>query len=273
MGNDISFTTMELLVNEAEPTVEFFKFLQQRIPTTYETEATYHFLNCEYIENVDSFWFYSCYGNPLPYNEQVYNASTEEFEANPREKDQVEPRQQLYALYSFRKKELFISNSKKKQLLQSIFSTYGGTENVVIRKIYADIDTFLDSLRSVTSVRMVAKRDLISQDNDIFKASSDMFGLDEPDQIKIDMHFGYVKPTKAFLRNFKAISRDGRSKKLVCVGTDEERLESVFNSGNIEDRITIFVQPNQDGMRDIEKVKSELLARLDQLCIKGIKSY
>ena len=94
----------------------------------------------------------------------MYNANKEEFEANPREKNQVEPRQQLFAIYSLRKKELFISNSKKKNLLQGIFSKFGGEENVVIRKIYADVDSFLQTLKGVSSIRMVTKRDLLCED-------------------------------------------------------------------------------------------------------------
>ena len=270
MASEISFTTMELYVNEQEPSESFFRKIQDSAPPTYEVEDTYHIIKCEYLADSEAFWFTSCYGNPLPYNEQVYNASTAAFEANPREKDQVEPRQQLFALYSFRQKELFISNSKKKNLMQDIFSAYSGVENVIIRKIYADIDSFLNSLRSVSAIRMVTKRDLLSEDNDIFRASRDMFGLDDPDQLEIKMHFGRVKPTSKFRSFFKKLSQAGYSKRLVCVGTDDDMLESIFNSGKIEDRITIFVQPNQDGMQDAEKVKTELLARLDQLCTKDI---
>ena len=45
MSLEISLTTMELYVNEKEPSVEFFKRIEKQLPPTYEVDSTYHILN------------------------------------------------------------------------------------------------------------------------------------------------------------------------------------------------------------------------------------
>lgn len=57
-------------------------------------------------------WIYIKSGNSLPYDDNVIDVETNEKTVNPRQITQVELRQQIFALYDYKKQSFYISNTK-----------------------------------------------------------------------------------------------------------------------------------------------------------------
>lgn len=265
MTKDIKFSTMLLYVDGEPPTPDFFREIVANGKKVYEQNGINYIIDFDYSSDRKYFWMSCEYGNALPYNDQVLDIATEELIVNPRERNQVEAREQVFAFYSMTKQTLYLSNSLKMNLLKQYMADSSNVEEVDIKRIFVSIDEFLAKIRSVNSVSLIMGRNLLSTNTYLFEETRDTFGMGDPEQLTLKMDYGYVDITQRFKEKFKdwfQKAEKGYARNLFCVGRDDSGMDAVFKMGNFENQIEVRAEVNANGMIETTSLKMNILEKL-----------
>lgn len=228
--------------------------------------------NTEYRVNIKKtedqyLWFYIQHGAPNPYTNKVLNTESGTEEKNPREKHQVEINQQIFGL--FFNQELYLSNKYKKAFLQS-FLKKKLKKDVIIKNFYKSPQEFLEAIHSVKSVKFVTKRNLFTENSgimDIFPNPKDVYALGIPENFTLEANFYNAKITAQFKQRLSQMvkwKQRGVADSLICIGTDDKGMESVFNVDTFEKKISISEQKNDHGFFDEASVKQKIITKVKE---------
>lgn len=197
---ELNFSSFELWITE-DRDEKIFEYNKQECACLCCTGEIYDNLQAKYIVTVscdkDYLFMYFKFGNPYPYSENSLDVDNDELIQTTRRPSEAELNKQVFVLYSFKNNIMYLSNTKKKQLVCDYCSEKLHKE-VRIRNIYKNPDEFYNSIKTIDSIRMVKKRDILTFNEDIFKNASDKFGLGDANQYQIELSFGKVKKTKEF---------------------------------------------------------------------------
>ena len=130
------------------------------------------------------FWLACDYDDAVSFRDYVVNQDTGELEPNPRNKSQVEPRQQFFACYDTHTHFLYINDLTRRKTLKDYLS-YALQKEFEINNVYASVDEFCNHIKSIRGFRYTQVRNLFSQNGDIFNQVSDLWGLDTPEKIQM----------------------------------------------------------------------------------------
>jgi len=125
----IPFNLMQL-IEETQEVGE--RFISPAFDSFNNMQNSFHALvNDVYYEikvkkGEDYIWFEFEHGKPNPIDDKLTNVNTGVKKSNLRQDDEAELLKQLFVLYHFNKKILYISNSKKKQIFEQVLKQ--GTE-------------------------------------------------------------------------------------------------------------------------------------------------
>ncbi|MBP5438956.1 MAG: hypothetical protein J6Y30_13350 [Treponema sp.] len=210
-------------------------------------------------------WIYLKSGSSLPYDDTVIDVETNEKTANPRQITQVELRHQYFTLYDYDKSALYLSTLKTIGILENFFKKAIGDEDITIKKILKDFNDVLKTLKSIKSIRLVAKNGLFTQTNNLFQDVADAFGLGIPGQYKIDVDFGYASLTEHAIGKLREINQKrlgGEIDSFVCIGRDDTGLDGVFNMDTFTNSLKVKADHDEKGMYQDLEVKQKLIEQL-----------
>lgn len=221
-------------------------------------------------KNISStyFWFHVRYGKELPYTQTVINTANDEEELNPRSKEQIEPDQQLFGLYSFNDKVFYLSNFRKKTFFELYLSSKLN-KSVVIKSFLKTPEEFIKSIKSIEKIKLVTKKTLFSMDGGVVSISpehKDIFGLGVPEEFSIEAEFKHAKLTDKFIQNVKNMAnwtKTSEAESLVCIGRDENDLETIFNVDSFRQKISLLIEKDTYGMYDSEAVCSLIQLKME----------
>lgn len=204
----------------------------------------------------------------MPYTPTVINTSNDEEERNPRSKEQIEPDQQLFGLYSPQNQTFYISSIRKK----TFFETYLNNkinQPVTIKSFLKTPEEFLQAIKSIEKIKLVTKKTLFSMDGGIVSISpehKDVFGLGMPEEYSIEAVYKNASLTEAFISNIKEMAgwtKTSEAEALVCIGRDEKNLETIFNVDSFRQKIAVLVDKDNYGMYDENAVLTLLQLKLE----------
>lgn len=262
----IDFSALHLVIDNESPALEILKVVFGESTDTFQFNDDYYRISKSITDN-KYFWFYAKYGRKSPYSTTVINTINHNEEPNPRTKDQVEPDKQLFGLYCAEEKVFFLSNTKKKMLLELYFKSKLD-KDVVIKTFYKDVDEFVKIIQKVDRIKFVAKSNLFSIDGEIMKifpSPKDLYGLGMPDDFSLEANFPGVNKTDAFVEKLKKMVgwKDScEADSLVCIGRDDKNFETIFNADSFTQKITITASKDQQGMHDEIIVRDSLMRRI-----------
>ncbi len=265
---EIAFSAMHLIIDSKSPDVNNLEIVFNDLEDTYEQDNTHYLIKKKRI-NENSFWLYAKYGKSLPYSETVYNTDTQEEDKNPRNKNQVEPDKQVFALYLSNKRTLFLSSSKKKKFLESYLKSKL-EKDVTIKAFFKSADEFLEKMKTIDKVKFVAKTDLFNIDGDIMKifpAPKDLYGLGMPEKFSLEADFCHAKTTKDFTNIFKKMvgwKNAAQADSLLCIGKDDEGFEAIFNIDSFIQKVVVPEKKDPQGLYDPESVLNTLISKLEE---------
>lgn len=119
-SKELSFSSQQLLVDNKPPIFDDFKNFEKSFTPSDTIEGEfYHTISTELTEQY--FWLYSMYGKAIPCPKKVYNIKNESREDNPRQHNQIEQDNQFFLLYSFSTQILYISNTRMKKFIETLF--------------------------------------------------------------------------------------------------------------------------------------------------------
>lgn len=263
MSIDIQFSAYQLIIGDQFATKQNFDSLLPFHGSIEKYSDTNHFVEIEML-NDNFYWIYSEYGKTLPYANKVYNEYSQRQELNPRKSHHAELNKQIFCLYDIRDMVLYISNNKKKNFILSLFKDKLN-EDVSLKSICNSIEDFLNSVKYITKIELVRRRNLMTLDADIFTSADDAFGLGTPTDAKLEINY---QPTR-ITEKFKSILRIMRDKKqgaeietFVCVGKDDSNFEAIFNLDSLQYKTDLKCSKDDYGMIDKNEVKMLIFKKI-----------
>jgi len=263
MSEKIDFRCFNLLVDRVIAERDAFSGLSS-FTTTLESDDGINEIKT-YIDD-RCIWFVGNKGKNQPYSAEVYNRDTKEKTPNPRSENEVELRNQWFAMYHFSMKTLYLT-FESKNTIQTVLSNQL-KKSIIVKNVYKTKEQFLEELEKIKSIRFIAKQDLLTNITNLFQDTSDDLGLGNPKQIKMSVEYSYVDKTAKFVNMIKKLfSRyeSGGLTSLIVVGSrteDDNTVESLFNIKNIGESIRVMCEKDERGMFDADQVKTALLEKI-----------
>jgi hypothetical protein len=250
-----------------ETTEEGSRFIMPSANSFNELEEFFHILIDDvYYEVIvekedDCIWFAFDYGKPDPIDDKLTNVKTGIKKNNLRKNDETELLHQLFALYDFNKKLLYISNSNKKNVFKQMLQEKL-QKLFIVKKFFKPKDEFIKILKEVDEISFTEANDLFSQDSKKRQALIDLTGTDAPE--KFTLCAKYKKNSKIidFIKNLIKSKNNTELNELVIKGVDNDNFEFIFNVDSFVQRISIFSKKNEKGKFEAELTKQKLLTRL-----------
>jgi hypothetical protein len=228
---------------------------------TFEDGENLYYLNIELIDN-KYLWLCARYGNPSPCPKEIYDKNIKDFDTNKRTENQVEMRNQLFALYDFDKSLLFCNNSRKTSFLEKYFRKLLDND-VIIKTVFVDIETFRDKIKEIRSIKFKSLSNIFTQNGILNKAFKDVLGDNDVNfELTLNYNFPSFVDKIDLFRRLKNIVASRQAENLILIGIDDNDFEQVYNTGSFSKKIEIFYEPNEEGLKDEKYILKELLEKV-----------
>lgn len=207
------------------------------------------------------FWLACDYDDAASFRDYVVNQNTGEKEPNPRSKSQVEPRRQFFACYDAEEHFLYINDLNRRTTFVNYLSDAIQKE-FVINNVYVSVDEFCARIKCIRGFRYTQVRDLFSQNGDIFKQVSDIWGLDAPEKIQMKIAYGDIPVHDGR----SLIDRFHRNKEqfedVIIIGCDDNGVEQTFDFSSVIKRIEILPIKDENEHYEAYEIQRLLLNEL-----------
>ncbi len=257
----ISFSLMQLIYESSitgeryiSPDLEAFNDITEKFG--YTLDDTYYEISIEKTEQY--IWFNFDYNKPEPIDDNLTNIFTGDKTTNQRTNSYVELIHQVFFFYNFKDKILYVSNSKKKSLLQSVLKNKF-QKDFVVKTYFKEFNEFINTLKSCSKISFTHSNNLFSSDDKRRQALIDLVGTDAPENFTIEAAYNSHK-VKNFLRElFESKQNHALSGLLIC-GKDESDFEITYNVDSFIKKIEIDCQKDSNGKYISEIIKLNLIS-------------
>lgn len=160
----MKFSSMLLYVNDEFPTMQTFETLLDVGRKLYRKGKFLYSIEQTLI-NDRYYWMYFQYDNENLYTDTVVDTLDNSAKNNPRPKNQVEMRYQLFACYDLERHLLYLSDYSKK----STITDYMGEMlqvSVTTKNVLKSIDEFVSAVKYLKSVTFAQRRTLFTSEPD-----------------------------------------------------------------------------------------------------------
>lgn len=254
------FSGVFLYLNNKKLEIESFKKHLATGSYSNNDDNKVQIFNIEYEDNYLKMNFGE--GAVGPRNPNVFNFNTKEEEPNPRQKNQVEPKQ-TFAIIDFNTSFLWISNSKKRSALIDLFRIYFKTAAIVIKEIY-DEKQFLKMLKRLDNIKISAVPNLFSDSGTLSQSLSEEINGYEASVATLNLSYNNRITTDYLIEKVKSIFEQRNSlKSIVISGKDENNLGMLFNTEGFSRKIDIEAEVNDDEMFTDEDVYKKLIKKIN----------
>lgn len=259
MEKDITFSGSFLSINDCKVDKDEFNTLLPEGSYTSNEPYKVNVFKVNYEEHYLKLT--SGDGNAKPRNPIVVDIDTQKEEPNPRQPNQVEPKE-TFGLLDFNTGLLWLSNSKKKSIVIDFLKIKFKTKSVIIKDVY-DEEMFLGNLRQLDGIRVSAVPDIFSQSG-ILKENlvDEIYGY-EASIATINFHYQQKLVNENLMEKIKKIfgSRN-YLRNIMITGRDEKGLGMLFNSDGFSRKIQFKARIDENEMYCVEDVYKKLITRI-----------
>lgn len=259
----MKLNAMLLYIDDNFPELEDCKKLLEKGNSRFWKGNYLHVVEHELIAG-RYYWFYLQFDNANLYAPHVVDIVDDAVKDNPRPKNQVEMRNQLFACYDLQGKILYVSDYHKKAAI-----TYyiGDTlqSDVKAKYVFSSIDEFLGRMTTLKSVSFTQKRNFFTlPDNSTFSKVPNIYGLDLPNRSKVKLDYGDtpIGTIRDAMRDWKVKRESGEFEDVVVVGVDDRGIEEVFNFQTAISSVELNVIKDDNGRFEPDAVKAALINQL-----------
>jgi len=260
---DLSFFSQQLIIGKNFPQNNFLIKSFSGVIIKILNNDDYHEVNTSIIDD-RFYWLYSSYGKPLPRTDHVINISDGNKIDNPRSMQQLEPNNQLFAVYDNKTKNFYISNQKQKNFFKIFFKKYTlEQDDVIIKNHYKDIEEFLKEINSVQTISFTGSQNIFTNGGDLMTHLKNIFGYNEPVEFTVEAKYNAKKEflKEKIIQLFRK-QQNHELKKLVCIGKDEQGFEKYFNANNFYEKYDISSDKDNQSLFNEDDVKQKILNKL-----------
>lgn len=259
----MKLNAMVMSINDRLPELADFKRMIEAGNSRFGKGDYLHVVEQALIAN-RFYWLYLQYDNVKLYAPYVVDTTDDSVKDNPRPKNQVEMRNQLFACYDLRSGSLYVSDYQKKT---TITDYMGDTLQCPVKAkyVFSSVDEFLSRVSKLKSVSFTQKRNLFNYPNDsLLSKVSNIYGLDLPDRCKVKLDYGStpIGTIRDAMRDWKVKRETGEFEDVVVVGVDDHGFEEVFNFQTTISSVEANVIKDDNGRYDPEAVKAALINQL-----------
>lgn len=150
----MKFKNFQLIIDGQTPlTNDIIKIKDIGLACCKNYGSDWYTVEKDYIES-RYLWLYIEHDNAKIYKDEVLNGENEQNENNPRNKTQLELRQQLFVCFDTTTERLYMNNMDKRGFVQHYFKDTLQKE-VLIKNIYATIDEFQQRVKTIRRMKFV----------------------------------------------------------------------------------------------------------------------
>jgi len=258
---ELVFTSYLVIVDEQPLTEDvFFKYFQDGNKLTRIVNETTYTLDINKEENFTK--VYLQYGHPLPRPDNVINTDTLQSKDNPRQANEIEPKQE-FALFNFNNSSLWLSNMKRKAFFIELLKEKIDGKSIIIKNVYNE-EEFLNSIKKVEEIKFSAFPNLFSDTNTLSKELSDeILGYGANIATLIMKYTTNNSITAGIIQRFKNLFAHKETyKSLVITGRDENNMGIIFNNEIFSKRIPMKALVNENEIYNIQNVFAQLIGWL-----------
>lgn len=201
-------------------------------------------------------------GSTFPRNPQVVNTETNKLEPNPRQPNQIEPKD-YFAIIDFSTSFLWVSNSKKRGMVIDYLRNKFKKSKIVVKDVY-DQDEFINSLKKLDELRLTSVPELFSDAHDVTQALKDQ--INQFEAVEAVLHLKYKDK---FVGNnlsdkFKSIfNNKDKYKGIMISGRNERNLGMLFNSNVFSKKIDFKANVDENEMFNPQEIFSTLITKIE----------
>lgn len=262
----IPFNLMQL-IEETQEVGE--RFISPAFDSFNNMQNSFHTLvNDVYYEikvqkEEDYIWFEFEHGKPNPIDDKLTNINTGVKKSNLRQDDEAELLKQLFVLYHFNKKILFISNSKKKQIFEQVLKQ-GTEKQFTVKSFFKTKEEFISLLKSVDKISFTEARNLFNYNSKKRQALIDLTGTDAPDKFTLEAHYKKKIDLVGFIGQLIDSQKGSKLKELIIQGTDESDFNFIFNVDSFVRKIEVQCEKENNGKYNPESVRKQLIKVIEE---------
>lgn len=262
----MKLNSMILYINDHFPVLEDFKNLLEKGNSGFWKGSYLYVAEHELIAD-RYYWLYLQYDNANLYAPHVVDIADDAVKNNPRPKNQVEMRNQLFVCYDLQKNCLYVSDYQKKG---AITHYIGETLqcDAKTKCVFSSVDEFLGRVTTLKSISFTQKNNLFTQpENSIFRKVPNIYGLNLPSRSKVKLDYGDtpIGTIRDAMRDWKVKRDAGEFEDIVVVGVDDRGIEEIFNFQTAISSIELNVIKDDNGRFDPESVKMVLIRQLGEI--------
>ena len=252
-----------MIINNELPVKDDLKDIVEKFNKEHTYTNTYYRIKVEDI--ADQFiWLVASHGKSAPHGEEVIDTINNTIINNPKQPHHAELNNQFFLLYDKNHSRLYISSNQKKSFVEDYFSSIL-SKDVILKQYIVSVQEFSNRVQSISSIKLVSKNNLFSEQNDIMQDVKNTFGLGTPANYLLEVNFNKVNKTdkfKDFLNKVLNWRNGSEIDSLICVGNDDQDLQILFNLDTISEKIDISLVKNDNGLYNAEEVKKLILSKV-----------
>jgi len=257
---DITFIGNLLTINDSQLDLNEFKesFEEKDHQKVFKTNVNLYNLN--FVDHYLQITFGS--GSTMPRNPKVINIETQETMPNPRQSNQVEPKNH-FAIIDFNRSYLWLSNSKKKKALINFVCETFNNKKIIIKDVY-DKEKFINTIKRLDNIKISSEPNLFTETNTLTKElCREINGYDAA---LATLTFKYedkfvgdnlVEKIKSLITNKNTF------KNIVISGRDEKGLGMLFNKNEFSRKIEFKSPIDENEMFLTNEVFQRLITKIE----------
>ena len=261
----IKFSAYQLIINEVFAKFEHFRHINETWNKDFEDNKTHiiHNVRCK-SKDEKYFLLYDNFGSPNPRPDKVYDTDLKYKVLNPRTETQVELNRQFFCLYNMETKILYLNNIKSISFIQKYLSEITSQE-VIIKRIFKNIDEFVKTLSRIEKIKFVAHRDIFTSNIQSFKDIKNIFGIDEPESFTLEANYKIStnEKIKRIIEKFHNEQVQAPNSCLTCIGRDDNGIEQIFTENAFSKSFEIVVPENSEHLLNPNDVFEELIRKIN----------
>ena len=203
-------------------------------------------------------------GRFLPISTTVYNKKLHKEFPNKRTSNEAEWEEQFYVIYDFTSMILYISNSKKKGVVEEIFKSFliNKETEIEIVNIYKNPDEFIKSINNIKKIKFTRKPDKQCDIQSERNEFDPRWAIDA-DSFYIELNYTDKERSISRFRKFLSNNNSNIIRNLICIGYDDNNFEKIFKVDQFLEKVHLLLIKNDRGFYEDDIVFLQFMRTIE----------